>query len=206
MIKNILFDFGGVVVKLSPSEAVNRFKALGLADAERRLDSYTQTGLFGDLERGRITDEGFREAFSELVGRDVTWQECKYAWLGYCKEVPKRNLDTLLRLRSEGYRVVLLSNTNPFMMDWAMSDDFSGDGHPLSYYMDAIYASYECGVMKPDESFFRKVLMSERILPEETLFLDDGPRNVAAASQLGMMTYYVPDDEDWTQGIYDYLK
>lgn len=206
MIKNILFDFGGVVVTLSPEEAVKRFKSLGLADAEQRLDNYTQTGIFGDLERGRISDEEFRAAFSQLVGHDVTWEQCQYAWLGYCKDVPRRNLDALLRLRSEGYRVVLLSNTNPFMMGWAMSDRFDGAGHSLDYYMDALYVSYKCGVMKPNEMFFRKVLMEEKILPEETLFLDDGPRNVAAASQLGIKTFYVPCGNDWTTEIYDYLK
>lgn len=206
MIKNILFDFGGVVVTLSPDEAVRRFKSLGLADAEQRLDSYTQTGIFGDLERGRINDEEFRAAFSQLVGHDVTWEQCQYAWLGYCKDVPRRNLDALLRLRREGYRVVLLSNTNPFMMGWAMSDGFDGAGHSLGFYMDALYVSYKCGAMKPDETFFRKVLMAEKILPEETLFLDDGPRNVAAASQLGIKTFLTPSENDWTTEIYDYLK
>lgn len=206
MIKNILFDFGGVVVTLSPDEAVRRFKSLGLVDAEQRLDSYTQTGIFGDLERGRITDEEFRSAFSQLVGHNVTWEQCQYAWLGYCKDVPRRNLDALLRLRREGYRVVLLSNTNPFMMRWAMGDGFDGEGHSLNYYMDALYVSYKCGAMKPDETFFRKVLMAEKILPEETLFLDDGPRNVAVASQLGIKTFFTPSEHDWTKEIYDYLK
>lgn len=206
IIKNILFDFGGVVVTLSPEEATRRFKALGLADAEERLDSYTQKGIFGELECGRIGDEVFRRELSQLVGYDVTWQQCQYAWLGYCKEVPRRNLDTLLKLRSEGYRVVLLSNTNPFMMEWAMSDRFDGNGHSLSYYMDAIYTSYKCRAMKPEDVFFRKVLMAEKILPSETLFLDDGPRNVAAASQLGIRTFLTTNGEDWTKDIYDYLK
>lgn len=206
MIKNILFDFGGVIVTLSPDEATKRFKTLGMVDAEKSLDSYTQQGIFGDLERGKITDEEFRTAFSQQVGHDVTWEQCKHAWLGYAKEVPQRNLKALLKLREQGYRVIMLSNTNPFMMSWAMSDDFDGEGHSVSYYMDAVYTSYKCGVMKPDEMFFRKVLMKERIMPDETLFLDDGPRNVAAASQLGIHTFLVDNGNDWTEEIYNYLK
>lgn len=204
-IKNILFDFGGVVVKIGQDEAIRRFRSLGLADAEQRLDAYTQTGIFGDLERGRIDDKEFITELSKLTGRKLTWDECQWGWLGYCKEVPQRNLDTLQRLRSEGYRVILVSNTNPFMMGWAMSDQFDGNGHSLAYYMDAIYTSYQCGVMKPDEMFFRKVLMTEKILPSETLFLDDSPRNVAAASQLGIKTYLSLDSEDWTKTIYTHL-
>lgn len=205
-IKNILFDFGGVVVTIDQSEAIKRFKALGVADADERLDAYTQQGIFGDLERGRITDEQFRQELGRMVGHDVTWQQCQWAWLGYAGDVPQRNLKALLKLRSEGYRVILLSNTNPFMMQWALSDEFDGCGHSLKYYMDALYTSYKCGVMKPDEMFFRKVLMTEKILPEETLFLDDGPRNVAAASQLGIKTMLVDNGTDWTEEIYENLN
>ena len=116
MIKNILFDLGGVIVTLDPAQAVSRFKEIGLADADSRLDSYTQSGIFGDLEQGRIDAEQFRAGLSELAGREVTAEQCLYGWKGYVKEVPRRNLDTLLRLRGEGFRVVLVSNTNPFMM------------------------------------------------------------------------------------------
>ena len=48
MIKTIAFDLGGVVVTLDQPQAVNRFKEIGLADAEQRLDPYKQTGIFGD--------------------------------------------------------------------------------------------------------------------------------------------------------------
>jgi 5-amino-6-(5-phospho-D-ribitylamino)uracil phosphatase len=204
-IKNILFDFGGVIVTLSPETAVKRFTELGLPDAEKRLNIYTQSGIFGDLERGRISDEEFISQLSKLTGRSQTWDGCQYAWLGYCKQVPQRNLDTLTRLRVEGYRVVLLSNTNPFMMGWALSDRFDGQGRSLSHYMDAIYMSYKCGAMKPDAAFFNHVLSNEGIDPAETLFLDDGQRNVEAASQLGINTMLTINGEDWTKEIYKHL-
>ena len=44
---------------LSHPGGVERFKDLGVADAEKQLDPYTQTGIFGDLEGGRITAEEF---------------------------------------------------------------------------------------------------------------------------------------------------
>lgn len=206
MIKTILFDMGGVIITLEPDEARRRFERLGLNNAAEMLDVYTQQGIFGDLECGRISDEEFRVELGRLAGRELTWAECQQAWLGYVKEVPQRNLDALMRLREEGYRVVLLSNTNPFMMDYVMSSRFDGHTDGLGHYLDAIYMSYKCGAMKPDEMFFRKVLAAEKTFPDETLFLDDGPRNVAAASQLGIHTYLVANGEDWTQKIHDYLK
>ena len=53
MIKNIVFDFGGVVVALSYEQAVKRFEEIGLKDARRHLDPFHQTGVFGQLEMGQ---------------------------------------------------------------------------------------------------------------------------------------------------------
>lgn len=206
MIKTILFDMGGVVITLAQPQAIERFKALGLKDAEQRLDAYTQQGIFGDLESGKITDEVFRRELSVLVGRELTWQECLNAWKGYCGDVPKRNLRKMKELRERGYRVVLLSNTNPFMMSWVMSNEFDGEGHSLAYYLDAAYESYKCGAMKPDAKFFNAVIEGERLIPSETLFIDDGPRNIEAAKALGIQTLLVKNGEDWTGKLEDILS
>lgn len=198
VIKNIVFDLGGVIMTLDPAEALRRFKVLGLSDAERYLDAYTQSGIFGNLEEGKITAEDFRSKLSSLTGHELTFDECKHAWLGYRKDVPQRNLDLLKELRAKGYRLILLSNTNPFMMDWALSSEFDGKGSSLNDYFDALYLSYRLGIMKPAPDFFRQVLDNENILPEETLFVDDGPRNVEAAGKLGFMTMCPDNGSDWT--------
>ena len=205
-IRTIIFDMGGVIITIDQQEAVRRFKALGLQDAEQQLDPYTQGGIFGDLEAGRITAEEFRIALSKQVGRELSYDECRQAWLGYCGDVPQRNLQLLTRLRQEGYRLILLSNTNPYMMSHVLSPAFDGSGHPLSHYLDALYMSFEMKVMKPDETFFRRVLMAEQTIPSECLFVDDGPRNVAVASQIGINTFCPKNGEDWTKEIYQYLR
>ena len=135
----------------------------------------------------------------------MSYEECRYGWLGYCRELPKRNIEALKQLRSEGYRLILLSNTNPYMMSWVMSPEFDGEGHSLDYYMDACYMSYQLGVMKPDTEFFRQVLTREQIAPSQTLFVDDGPRNVAVACQMGIRTFCPKNGADWTKEIYQYL-
>ncbi|MBQ6193950.1 MAG: HAD family phosphatase [Prevotella sp.] len=206
MIKNIIFDFGGVIVTISHDEAVRRFTELGLPDAEKWLDPYTQTGIFGQLEEGLVTAEDFRIELSRLCGRELSFEECKYAWLGYRADVPRRNLEVLKKLREQGYRLILLSNTNPYMMSWAESGDFDGEGHSIHDYFDATYLSFQLKVMKPNPTFFSKVLMAEQVSPEECLFLDDGPCNVAAASEMGIRTFRPDNGADWTREIFDYLK
>lgn len=205
MIKTIILDLGGVILTLDQPEAVRRFEALGVKNAAQRLDPYTQQGIFGLLEEGAITANTFRNQLSMTVGRQLSFKECRHAWLGYAKEVPQRNLEALKKLREEGYRLLLLSNTNPYMMSWVRSADFDGQGHSLEHYLDVCYTSYEMKVMKPDETFFRRVLMAEQTPPSETLFVDDSPRNVAAASQIGMRTFCPENGADWTKEIYHYL-
>lgn len=205
-IKTVLFDLGGVIITLDHQQAIRRFEELGVPDAAKRLDPYHQSGIFGQLEEGLISAENFRRELSKLVGYEVSMEQCEYAWQGYAKEVPQRNLDALCRLREEGYRVLLLSNTNPFMMAWAESENFNGHGHPLSHYFDACYLSYQLKMMKPSELIFREVLRREKTFASQVLFVDDGPRNVMVASQLGMMTYCPENGTDWTEKLFEILK
>ena len=204
-IHNIAFDLGGVVLALSYEQAVRRFEEIGLANARQHLDAFEQKGIFGDLESGRISPEDFRRELSKLIGREVTMDDCYQAWHGYVDHVPKRNLEAILRLREQGYKVCLLSNTNPFMMQWA-EKDFDGDGHPISYFFDALYLSYECKVMKPRREIYEKMLKGQQALPEETLFIDDGPRNVEVAKAIGMQTLCPQNNEDWIAPLMNLLS
>ena len=198
-IKNIAFDLGGVVLALSLEGAIKSFEKMGVLDARQRLDAFHQKGVFEELESGRITAEEFRVAMCQLIGKEVSMQDCYEAWHGYVDYVPQQNLDTLLRLRQKGYQVCLLSNTNPFMMKWAESPQFDGHGHPLSYYFDKLYLSFQCRIMKPAPEIFQMMLEGQNALPEETLFIDDSEINVKVAQSLGIHTLCPHNNEDWTR-------
>lgn len=206
MIKNLIFDLGGVIITIDQDEAVRRFKELGLADAERWLDPYTQTGFFGDVESGKITAEEFRAKLSATVGRELSFDECKHGWLGYRKEVPAYKLEALAELRREGYRLILFSNTNPYMMSWAQSPDFDGKGNTLDSYFDASYKSYELKVMKPAPAFFSAVIEGEGISPQESVFIDDGPRNIEAGRRLGFSCICPANGADWRGELRELLS
>lgn len=205
-IKKIAFDFGGVIIRQNQQQAVERFKQIGLLDAEERLGAYTQQGIFGELEEGKITAEDFRWQLSLLIGRAVTIEDCSYAWRGYCDGLPQRNLEALQRLRREGYGLSILSNTNPFMMGWALSKDFDGNGNSLADYVDALYLSYQKKVMKPSAEIFHRVLEAEDVRPEELLFVDDSSHNISAAQELGIATLQPVNGEDWTEELFQLLR
>ena len=206
MIRNIVFDLGGVIMTICQEEAIKRFKSIGLKNVEDYLNPYTQTDIFGDIEEGKISAEQFREKLSELIGKEVTYEECKFAWLGYRQDVPLRNLDILRKLKVQGYKLILLSNTNPFMMSWGLSGEFDGNGNSLESYFDSLYLSYKLGVMKPNKKIFQYIIDNEKIQPSESLFIDDGERNINAARLLGFKTLCPINGEDWTKELIELLK
>jgi putative hydrolase of the HAD superfamily len=72
MIKNIIFDLGGIIFTIDEKQAVRRFKEIGLKNADEQLDPYRQSGYFGELESGKISAEEFRQELSTNIGHTVT--------------------------------------------------------------------------------------------------------------------------------------
>lgn len=205
-ITHIALDMGGVVLHIDHDQAVSRFEEIGAAEAREYLNPYHQQGIFGQLEGGQISAETFVAELSRLIGKPLTHEQCLYAWLGYLKELPQRNLDTIQRLRHEGYRVCLLSNTNPFFFEWAESEAFDSHGHPIRDYFDSIYVSFQCKLLKPTREIYEHVLRSEGIRPEQLLFIDDSERNTEAAAALGIRTLHVETNADWPKALVDFMS
>lgn len=204
-IKNIVFDFGGVLVDLNRENAVKRFEKLGVKEADALIDKYHQKGIFLEVEDGSINAEEFRQKISKLAGKELTFEEIQHAWLGFVAEISQYKLDYLLELR-KNYKVYLLSNTNPYVMGWARSSRFTCVGRPLDDYVDKVYASYEIGKVKPDPAIFEYMIKDASLLPEETLFVDDGSSNIEMAKELKFHTYQPENKEDWREALNNLLQ
>ncbi|MDR1437128.1 MAG: HAD family phosphatase, partial [Candidatus Symbiothrix sp.] len=124
-IKNIVFDLGGVIVTLERAESIRRFEEAGLENAAQLLDPYHQKGIFLELEEGKLSQEEFYDAVRREAGKPITNEQIDYGWFGFLKEVPAGKLKMLEDLRKKGYRLYLLSNTNPIIMSWAFTPAFS---------------------------------------------------------------------------------
>lgn len=194
-IKNILFDFGGVIVGINKDNAIKRFKELGVSNIEEYLGEFRQKGIFLAIEEGKISKEEFYNEFKKLVGENITDQDIDSGWLAFLTNIPAYKLELLTELRKK-YNVYLLSNTNPIIMGWAHSPQFTNEGKVLSDFFDKMFLSYEIGHAKPERESFEAVIKGANINPSETLFLDDGQSNLDEAAKLGFKTYLVDQDED----------
>ncbi|MBQ2344381.1 MAG: HAD family phosphatase [Prevotella sp.] len=200
-IKTIIYDYGGVIMTSAQEEAVRRFREIGIVPDLMPLDKYNQQGVFLALEDGSITADEFRDELNRRCGRNNTHDDYRWACLGYVGEIPKRNLQLFRLLRQKGYRQLLLSNTNPYMMSWAMSPDFDGEGRALCDYLDACYCSYELRMLKPNPAIFQFVIDHENITPETTIFVDDNESNIRVARDMGFHTLQPVNGVDWTTDL-----
>ena len=105
-------------------------------------------------------------------------------------------LEFLQQLRP-GYRLSVLSNTNPFIQGWARTSQFTPCGKSLDDYFDMLFLSYLMKCSKPGEDIYRKMLADGSMVAGETLFIDDSDKNLAAAARLGIRTLKVENGEDW---------
>lgn len=196
---------GGVIFHQDSEEAFRRFREAGL-DPEKYMGAFGQKEFFLDVENGKIDADTFCRKMAEASGREhVSWEEAQHCWLGFLKDVPVERLHYLLELKKH-YHVCLLSNTNPFMMSFTRSSKFSSDGKPISFYFDTLFCSYEMKAYKPDSEIFIKALDTDKMIADETLFLDDSMKNIVAAQRLGLQTLYVKTNEDWRDRLTLFLQ
>lgn len=200
MIKNLVFDFGGVLTTIDTSQAIARFRQLGLQDPEQYLNAYKQTGIFFQLENGDIDASAFIGELGRLCGRSISYDEALHAWMGFIVRVETELMEYLQTLRGD-YRLCVLSNTNPFLQGWARSSAFTDCGKSLDDYFDELYLSYLMGCSKPAGTIYRKMLAQGNMKPEETLFVDDGARNIEAAAALGIKTLKAVNGQDWRSDL-----
>ena len=195
MIKDIVFDFGGVLTLIDTDKAMQRFREIGIPNPEEYINPYLQRGPFFALENGDITAEEFCEELSKISGRNTTYDEAKYAWLGFIVEVQTEFMEHLQLLRPR-YRLSVLSNTNPFIQSWARSTAFTPCKKSLDDYFDRLFLSYKMNCSKPGDEIYRKMLLEGNMRAEETLFVDDSEKNIAAARKAGINVLKVANGED----------
>lgn len=205
MIKNVLFDLGGVVMDIERMNCVAAFKRLGMADPEDFLGDYSQKGPFMLIEEGLISPDGFRAEIRRLLPSLVTDRQIDSAFEEFLVGIPRHRLDAIRELRKR-YRTYVLSNTNPIMWNGKIASEFAQEGGSIDDYFDGTVTSFEAKCMKPAAGIFRYAIDKLGIDPAETLFFDDSAANLEAASALGFKTALVPPGVDMTQILAKELK
>ena len=196
MIKNLLFDLGGVIMNIRRENCVAAFKELGMKNPDEFLGEYVQAGPFAAIENGSMNPAQFRDEMRRIIGNDkLTDGQIDTAFERFLTGIPKERLDELKQLHRH-FGIYLISNTNPIMWNGEIARNFRQEGHDVDYYFDGMVTSFESHSMKPDKKIFMDVVDKFGIRPDETLFFDDSEKNCEAARALGFHAVTVaPGDE-----------
>jgi glucose-1-phosphatase len=179
MIRTILFDFGNVVAFFDHDRAVRRLLAHTDRTAEQLWQLVYEDDLAYRYERGQATTDDLFAVAQQMGGLRCDRAEFVDAFCDIFWPNPPM-ADLVRRLKANGYRLVLASNTNV-----AHYERYREQFRDLLADFDAVAVSHEAGARKPEPRFFEYAQTLTGCAKDECLFVDDLLANVTAAREFG---------------------
>ncbi|MDO8557846.1 MAG: HAD-IA family hydrolase [bacterium] len=197
-IKTGIFDLGKTVIDYDWDRAVRILERCHGIDPKRVygtiLHNVAHEGLEGSLYNGNLSPNEFYRASLALFRRqgDSRSPEAPLPHMGeerfweifntiFNPNPPMEKL--ILRLKKRGYRLVLLTNT------CAPHLEFVKKTFRIIDRFDAIVASHEVSLAKPNPAIYALALKAARAKPEECFFVDDLSWNLTYPQTLGIKTF-----------------
>ena len=179
MIKAVIFDVGGVLIRTSNWSLHRKWEDnLGLNPGETHQIVFGQPMGF-KAQLGEISSQQLWEWISQRL--DLSASELS-AFRRDCwaNDELDKELINLIRILRPNYQTAIISNGSDNLRQlltdkYLIADDF-----------DLIVCSAEESVMKPDAEIYLRTLARLGSKPSETIFVDDNEDNVSGAQILGI--------------------
>ena len=189
MIKNVVFDFGMVLVSFLPNYMVRKYVSEPEEDVDLLCAVLFDRLYWDRLDAGTITDE---EVLADVRTRipERLWGAAEKIYNNWIYNIPEiegmRELVCDIR-EKYGVKLFLLSNISLY---------FAKHSHEISILnlFDRCIFSAVCGKVKPNEDIFEYLCTTCEITPEETLFIDDSEKNINGAENYGICGYIFDGD------------
>lgn len=186
--RNVVFDFGGVLLRWQPQEIIDAFYA------EVELRGSLSRNVFQhpdwiEMDRGSLGEDAAVRRFAARMNRPV--QEMQ-ALLQLVKEslVPLPETVALVHeLAGHGVPLYGLSNMP------ASTFTYLRGRYDHWKFFQGIVISGEVKLIKPDPAIFQYLCSLHQLEPSETIFVDDHSPNIEAAQKLGFRAILFRDAE-----------
>src|SRR3989338_2766785 len=179
MIKNIIFDLGGVILTHKKTLIKDILTSIFPAIKDKAFSFYiTKKKL---LRTGKITSDEFLMSLIKELGSGMDLETLKKIWIRKYKGVAHidNKILSLVDTVRKKYKVYLFTDT------MEIHDEYNSKRGIYSHFT-RVYKSYEEGLIKPDIKAFKNVLQKIRARTHECVFIDDLEENVKAAQSIGM--------------------
>lgn len=194
MIKNLVFDFGKVLVDYDFFHTIRQYFQTE-ADVQEFAELFTSMEF---LNRCDMEEEPFAEIIKDSQRRYPKFEvQLQKFYDNYSEfvtnEIPGMR-DLLTQLRSEGYKLYGLTNwcsmVHKVMQKW-----------DILTMLDGRIISSEEKLIKPDVAIFQRLCQKYGLEPEECVFTDDRATNVEGAIRAGMLGIVFHDAEQYESEI-----
>ena len=115
-IKNLVIDFGGVIINLTRNRCIEAFESLGVANIrEQIVNNYQHKDLFMKIELGSITVAEFREGIRHLTRQPLTDEQIDAAWIAMLDKHSVLSASWLFSLNTTySFTAITSISTRPF--------------------------------------------------------------------------------------------
>lgn len=182
-IKNVVFDFGQVLVRFDPEYMVGKY-VTDKNDA-RLLEEVVFDRLYWDrLDLGTISDD---ETLSECRKRlpERLWEIADTIYYNWVYNIPEiEGMSELIDYIKQKYgvRVVVLSNISKYFASHSKEI-------PILSKVEGCVFSSHLGITKPNRKIFEHLCSTFDLAPNETVFVDDSVVNIEGAEAFGINGY-----------------
>lgn len=179
MIKNIIFDFGGVLLDWNP-----RYLYKPYFNDDEEMEHFLADICNGEWNIKQDAGRPFAEAVKELqtkfpeYAKAIQMYDDDWEKMLKC-ELPE-SIDLLKELKSMGYGIYGLTNWSAEKIGYAFAN------YSFFSLFDGIVVSGVEKVVKPDRRIYEILLERYSLKPGECAFIDDNQDNVDMAKMLGI--------------------
>ncbi|WP_313214465.1 HAD family phosphatase [Soonwooa sp.] len=196
-LKNIIFDFGGVLMDWDP-----RYYFRTHFDNEADMDFFLKniaTNAWNlEQDRGRTLESGTEKLVKEhpLFEKDI--RAYYDNWTTMLRGEIPQNVAVLRQLEGK-YPLYGLSNWSAETIPYALENyDF------FKLFEGKIVVSGEEKLIKPDPKIFHILLKRYNLKAEESVFIDDNAENIKTAKDLGFETIHVTPETDLAKELHNF--
>lgn len=185
-----IFDMGNVIIDIDFKRVLGVWSHLSGTPLATLTERFKMGEVFQQHERGEISDEQFAADLCDEMGIALSFEQFSAGWHAVFVGLRPEVITLFQKLREEGHRVVVLSNTNRLHLD------FWPQHYPeIEANTDAIYLSQNLGMRKPEPEIFQHVLDKEGFTADQAVFFDDVAENIEAARAAGIEAVWVEDNQ-----------
>ena len=193
MYKNIIFDYGQVIISFDPYYMTKCY--IDNEAACKELSEIIFDRLYWDrLDNGSITDDEVKAEIIKRVPEEYYDAALKvYNNWYYNNPVISDTAELIRELKASGARLYLLSNISiGFAENWHKIPEVS---NILSLF-DGLVFSGPIGMNKPNRDIFEHLLEKFNLKAEDCVFIDDSEKNINGAKAVGINTILFTGDAE----------